>query len=182
MYIERGEAITLTNNAIVDNEATTSGSGLFVGGASPGLLHNTFARNTGGDGSGIYVDRDEHWSEDYFGTVAMTNTILVAHGVGISVTGGNTVTVSGVLWHDTPVGVSSSPTAVVTLQNEHVGDPVFAADGYHLTGSSAALDQGLEAGVTVDIDGDIRPSGPLPDLGADELWHHAFLPLVTRRQ
>jgi hypothetical protein len=181
LYIERGEDITLTNNAVVDNLATTSGSGLFVAGASPRLLHNTFARNSGGDGSGVTVDRDEHWSGEYFGSVAMTNTILVGHGVGISVTGGNTVTVNGVLWHDTPVTVSGALTAVIALQNQHTGDPLFGADGFHLTEGSTALNRGVETGIMVDIDGESRSVGPGPDLGADELprWD-VFLPLVMR--
>ena len=41
-------------------------------------------------------------------------------------------------------------------------------DGYHLTAASAAIDQGVDAGVTTDIDGQVRPMGLAPDLGADE--------------
>jgi uncharacterized repeat protein (TIGR01451 family) len=65
----------------------------------------------------------------------------------------------------------------MTVLNDHTGDASFAADGYHLTASSAAIDRGVEAGVKDDIDGDDRPvDGNLDgivkaDLGADE-----FLP------
>lgn len=46
----------------------------------------------------------------------------------------------------------------------------MAADGYHLTRYSLALEQGVEAGVTTDVDGQTRPmpSNTPPDLGADE--------------
>jgi uncharacterized repeat protein (TIGR01451 family) len=40
---------------------------------------------------------------------------------------------------------------------------------YHIGPGSAAIDAGVDAGVTTDIDGQARPSGLGPDLGADEL-------------
>jgi parallel beta-helix repeat protein len=155
---------TLTNNIVTDNQTNTAGSGLRITASSPRLIHTTIARNHGGDGSGIYVT---HYASTY-SSVALTNTILVSHSVGISVTGGNTVTVDAVLWNDTLITVSQSITAVVTVQNQHTGNPAFAPDGYHLTVSSAAIDRGVDAGVTTDIDGGVRPFGPAPDLGADE--------------
>jgi plastocyanin len=46
--------------------------------------------------------------------------------------------------------------------------PAFAADGYHLTSASAAIDAGVNASVNDDIDGGPRPLGTAPDIGADE--------------
>jgi len=158
-----GSAATLINNVMADNWAT-SGSGLKSRGSSLHLLHTTIARNSGGDGSGVYIMEEGNT----YSTVTMTNTILVSHTVGISVAGGNTVTVNDVLWYGTPITVSQATTATVTLQNEHWGNPAFAADGYHITPASAALDAGVSAGVASDIDGEARPFGAAPDLGADE--------------
>ena len=169
----------LINNIIADNHVSTAGGGLWVYGSSPQLLHNTIARNSGGDGSGVYLSQVE-WMGPINSTATFTNTILASHTVGISVTGGNTVTANGVLWYDTPITVSKSITAVVTVLNQHTGDPAFGPDGYHLMAGSAAMDKGIDAGITSDIDGEWRPAGAGHDLGADELWHKIYLPLVIR--
>jgi hypothetical protein len=58
------------------------------------------------------------------------------------------------------------------------GDPKLDAD-YHLQAGSAAINAGVDAGVTIDIDGDPRTG--LPDIGADEYRiTQVYLPLVTR--
>jgi hypothetical protein len=72
-------------------------------------------------------------------------------------------------------------TAVVTVNNQFTGNPAFATDGYHLSLNSAAIDKGVNAGVTEDIDGEFRPSELGYDLGADELWPKVvYLPLVRK--
>jgi len=172
--------VTLTNTVVADNRASTAGSGLYIYGALPRLLHTTIARNSGGDSSGVYITDAGY---DAYSTVALTNTILVSHSVGISVTGGNTVTVNGILWHGTPITISQATTATVTVQNQHQGDPRFAADGYHLMAGSAAIDKGVDAGVDTDIDGDSRPQGSAPDLGADEFVSapgKLYLPIILK--
>ena len=157
---------TLTNNAIVGNQ---SGGMQIEGHSDLYLLHNTVADN-GTDGIGMYVTHYiDLWGTPMYASVALTNTILVSHSVGISVTGGNTVTVNSVLWHGTPITVSQSTTATVSIHNQRTGDPAFAVDGYHITPASAAMDAGIDAGVTTDIDGHHRPYNSAPDLGADEL-------------
>ena len=152
------------------------GSGLYVWRSSPRLLHNTIARNSGGDGSGIYVT--EHPSYGFYSTVALTNTILVSHSVGITVTAGNTATLEATLWNGNALDWGG--TGTVNHTNDHSGAPAFASDGYHLTPGSAAIDQGVNVGVMTDIDGDARPIGPLPDLGADEGKYRIYLQLVMR--
>jgi hypothetical protein len=171
--------ITLVNTVIVDNQADGRGCGLYVSRSSPHLLHSTIARNTGGNGSGIYITSTTLPNS----SVILTNTILVSHSVGIAVTGGNTVAVNSILWHNTPITVSWSITSTVTVQNQHEGDPVFTLDGYHLAIGSAAIDKGIDTGISADIDN--QPRLRSPDLGADEYWppgapRHIHLPLVLR--
>jgi len=160
------ENATFVNNAVLDNRITGSdglGAGMYVA-SSPDLhlLHTTLARNGGSSAISLI-----NYGSDQV-TTTLTNTLLASHSVGISVTGASLVKVNGVLWYDMPDTVVSGPAATVTVQNQYQGDPAFAADGYHLTAGSAAIDKGVAAGVTSDIDGEARPFGAGYDLGADE--------------
>jgi len=155
LYFDYGNA-DLTNNIVTDNQSNGIGSGIYIAGAAPRLRHTTIARNTGGDGSGIYVTSGS--------AVAMTNTILARQGTGFNVTSGNTAILNGVLWYNN--GVNTSGSGAIAVTQAYTGNPAFAADGYHLTVGSMAIDQGIKAGITTDIDGE--PRDAMPDLGADE--------------
>jgi hypothetical protein len=173
----------LTNTIVTDNRATQRGSGMQVQDSAPRLLHTTIARNgsatlttgSGDDGSGVYVGGDS--------TVALTNTILVSHLVGIEVTEGCTATLESTLWYSNTADWDGAGTIVTGTHNTW-GDPLFDTDGYHLLDGSAAIDQGVDAGVTTDVDGEIRPVGLGYDIGADEFYvgeqHNVYLPLILR--
>jgi len=65
------------------------------------------------------------------------------------------------------------------------GDPAFAADGYHLTGGSAAINRGIRSGVGTNIGGDPRHFSCIFDLGADEflggpICRLLYLPAISR--
>jgi hypothetical protein len=169
----RGNA-TATNLVMIDNAANAHGSGVLLMGSTSHFLQATIARNGGGEGSGISVVNDG----TRYSTLALTNTILVSQTVGISVTTGNTATLNGVLWFGN--GVNTGGAGSFNVQNATTGDPAFAADGYHLTSRSVAIDHGVNSGVTTDIDGDPRPMGAGYDLGADEFRFTIYLPLVIR--
>ena len=170
LYIRQTPDVTLTNNVVVDNQADGSGSGLYIERSAPRLLHTTIARNQGGDGSGIYLNNPvvPAWLKPI--APVMTNTILVSHGVGISVSAGSVITINGVLWdRRTPITISRSAlTTSVSVSHQLVGEPAFSLDGYHLLPESDAIDKGVHADVDVDIDGEPRPRGSTYDLGADE--------------
>jgi len=164
-------AVTLTNVVIADNQTETEGGGLYVESSSPRLLHTTIARNSGGDGSGVYITGTAS-------TVALTNTILVSHTVGITVTAGNTATLNGVLWYSYTTNYGGE--GYITITHAYTGNPAFAADGYHLTTVSAAIDRGVNTGVDDDIDDDPRPMCYGYDLGADETRCLLYLPAILK--
>ncbi len=166
---------SIINSVIADNRATLGG-GIYIQGGTPYFIHTTFARNTGtnrragasyqsdagAQGHGIYVTKA--WSA--YSNVTLSNTILVNHSTGITVTEGNTVTVNGILWSGN--GANTGGMGIITIAHAITGPPAFATDGHHLSVWSAAIDRGVNAGVTSDIDGQVRPYGAAPDLGADE--------------
>ncbi len=164
LQIYSSDNATVINNVVVGNQAGPShyGSGICVEGSTPvHLLHNTIHDNTGGDGSGVYVT-------DAFGDysdVWLTNTIVASQTVGVSLDFANAAYVNGVLWF----GNGTDTVGSVAVENDRHGPPAFAADGYHLTGGSNAIDRGVGMAVASDIDGQRRTFCAGPDLGADEV-------------
>jgi hypothetical protein len=168
LMINNGD-VRLANNVIADNrlaEAPYRGAGLYVYGANLQMLHTTLARNGGGDGSGLYVN--DPGMPGTQAQVTISNSIVTSHTLGIVVTERNTVTLNATLWYANSGG-NWTGTGTLTHTHDHTGDPAFTADGYHLTWGSAAVDRGVNAGVTTDIDGEPRPADGGYDLGADEL-------------
>ena len=170
----------LINNIIADNQTSGNGSGVYIESSSPRLSHNTIVHNTGGEGSGVFVTGFGSISS----TAALFNTILVSHTVGISITGGNTVTVQGVLWYGTPITTSQEATATLVVQDQYSGDPAFLNPehgDYHIGSLSAAIDRGVNASIYNDFDGLSRPLGNGFDLGAYEYAViHLYLPILYK--
>jgi len=92
--------------------------------------------------------------------------VTSGHSIGITVGVASTATLNSVLWFNNTI-TNITGTGVMSLSNQFTGDPVFMTDGYHLGSGSTALDRGLSAGITTDIDNETR-SLTTPDLGADE--------------
>lgn len=184
MSFERSAA-TLVNNVVADNVKLgfPCASGIGIADSVITLTHNTIARNRGpAPGSGIYVAAPSSQAS----VVTLINNILVSHTVGITVAAGNTATLEATLW-----GADAWANEADWDGNGNIftgtinvwADPGFAnPDGgdYHIAPGSAAVDRGVDAGIESDIDGDPRPIGSLPDIGADEARRAIFLPLALR--
>jgi hypothetical protein len=177
----------LVNNIIALNKAGGSlGAGIYVSNSSPQFTHTTIAGNVGSDGSGIYV----YSASGVTSHITLTNTILAGHTTGVYVAEGSSATLTATLWgsgewaNGTNWGGSGAiePGTINIL-----GDPAFvnAAEGdFHLQASSAAVDAGVDAGVTIDIDRQGRPFGAGFDIGADEYWpvpdKAVYFPFIIR--
>jgi len=104
-------------------------------------------------------------------TVTLTNTLIVSAtnafagcqwAGDLSIYHTNTLTHNVATLHYTECGAPSFQAV-----NPLTGDPKLDAT-YHLQAGSAAIDAGVDAGVTLDIDGQVRPWGAGYDIGADE--------------
>jgi hypothetical protein len=179
--------VILSNNLLAENQADNQGSGLYVRASSPQLVHNTIAHNSVGDGSGVYVVEDA----TVYSRVTLTNTILVSHTVGIVVAAGNTAVLEATLWGSGPWANEVDWDGVGTIltgAHNYWGDPAFVAPDagdHHIGHGSAAIDAGVEAGVSDDIDGDPRPVGGGYNIGADERREYRgrsiYLPAVLKQ-
>ncbi len=177
LSVGQTDGVTITNNWVAENVIVQGGyvgAGIHIEGSNAALLHNTVARNSGGDGSGVYV---EAFMTTY-STAALTNTIIVSQTVGLFVAAGNEAVLDTTLWGmgDWANGTDYGGGGTISFVDvDHMtGDPGFIdADGgdYHIGSQSAARDTGVDAGVTDDIDGEARPFGA-PDIGADEVQCH----------
>lgn len=164
-------AFMLTNNIVARNSASDLGSGIGIAGNSTGeLSHNTIAENRIGDGVGVHVASNSD--------VVMYSNIVVSHTVGITNAdlAGSSVGAKYTLFEgnllDYGPGVGST---------YEVAGPAALGPNYHLGSGSGAIDQApFLAYVTTDIDGDPRPIGAAPDVGADERPYYLYLPLVMR--
>ena len=158
VYVARCDAV-FTNTLVADNEAAGAGGGMFMRNSALDLLHTTLAQNQGSDG--IAVSNNS--------TARLTNTILVSHTVGIAVAVDNVARLEATLWGN-DVDWTGGGTISVGMENV-TGDPAFvdpSSGDYHIAAASAARDAGVDAGVAHDVDGELRPFGLAPDLGADE--------------
>lgn len=181
LYIASVSPFTVTNNVIAENQSVYDGNhpAVEVSRGSGQFLHNTVVRNDSAYGFGIYN----------VANVTMTNTLLVSHTVGISVTADSTAALEGTLWGSGAWANGADwggDGDIVTGTVNVWGDPRFVdPDGgdYHIAIDSAAKDEGVTTDVEDDIDGDPRPQDEGYDIGADEIvsqWK-VYLPLTTQR-
>lgn len=190
LYLWSRAKAAFTNTVVADNYAAGSGSGMYLWGSSARLVHTTLARNGATNATGTTLGHsvsDEagpgseirSGSVDSIGldlrnaAVAVTNVILVGHGVGIYVDADSAGSFQGTLWGSGSWANDSdwAGPGEIDRADDHWGDPAFVdPDGgdYHVGASSAAIDRGVDAAVYRDIDGDPRPLRGGFDLGADE--------------
>ncbi|MBN1978271.1 MAG: right-handed parallel beta-helix repeat-containing protein [Anaerolineae bacterium] len=190
VFVSGSPGFTMTNNILAENSAVGYAPALFIAEYQPlmgpgqpcqgTLLHNTFADNNSPSPWMIHVGGTS--SSPYLTTVAFTNTLVDKPG-GIYVDAAGIVTLDTTLWDPALLlqpGLTVSGTGIIVSSTNYYSTPLLARPSFHLAPCSPAIDRGTDAGVTADIDGDPRPIGVLPDIGADEARRWTFLPLAMR--
>ncbi len=181
LYLGRNTWFTMTNTIVAENIGGYEGGGMAFETASTEpvtgtLRHNTFAANDRGDRDGRIAI---HVNEAYV-TLALTNNLIYSHTYGVYVVPTSTVRLDHTLFYAHSDGDTGGPGTIVNTSPITGQDPRLTAD-YHLGFGSPAIDAGVNANVTTDIDGDVRPHDGGYDIGADEFYAwYIYLPFVAR--
>ena len=165
---------TLTNNVVAQNHGAYP-AGLFAGGSTLGLfsqgvlIHNTFADNPSAPNPWtIHLGTNATQPA----TLVFTNNIIGLPG-GVYVDANSTAVLDTTLWDKIPIGVETGGPGTIISSTNLYGNADFVGQ-YHISPRSAAIDQGASAGIASDIDGEARPNGAKPDVGADEFYCYAL--------
>ncbi len=161
-----------TYNLVNNVMARGVDNGVQVNGNAPvNLIHNTIVSPTLSSGAGVKV---------MTGTVQLTNTIIATFTTGISQSSG-TVSEDYTLFAGTTANTGG--TVVTGTHSISNGNPAFTDptnNDYTLLESSDAIDNGVNAGITVDKDNKSRYTGNGYDLGAYESSILTYLPLIMK--
>lgn len=175
-------SLTAINNIIVNNEARDEGTAIYFESFTSNpvnawFYHNTIVGNKGNSDSGAvtlqYVVGDVH--------TVFTNNIIAGHQYGIDNKNPVHNDVSGeknLLWNANNGTTGNFPV---------IAEPKLTPD-YHPQLGSAVIQAGLllppatHFWIAFDKDGNTRPQGTLPNIGAYETHRNAIhLPVVLRR-
>lgn len=188
-YITGYAEVSIANSIIADNLAEMGSQGTLPGGGAGGVFanfaninvtHSTFARNRLGSapmqGTALVVVNG--------GSINLSYSIIAEHTqypgtYAVHAQPGNTVNLNQNLFfgnsNDTGGGGVFNGTATNLSGNPGFLSPGSPNHDYHITSSSAAIDQATSSSMSLDIDSQSRTLLPPPDVGADE-----FVPLTLR--
>ncbi len=170
-------AVPFTNNVIAKS-GSLSAVFIYLNSAYTGPSQADFKHNTlvgVGGGTAVIVDATCFVS---CLSVTMVNTIFSNFNTGIQVL--NAVAEASAdrtLFYNVPDHGNAAFTYFST------GNPRFVSTStgdYRITAASAAINKGIPAGVSDDIDDDKRPMDVLYDIGADEFAYHVLAPVILK--
>lgn len=181
--------LAATNSTIADNTATGSpGGGLYVQNSPAVFSHVTISRNGAPSGGGGLVAGSSPEIPLAFGhTIIAGNTSSTGADIGFY--GGLIISTGANLIGDNDTAEAQFPAGLPNANGDRVGAPALLAPLGDYGGptrtmpplpGSPAIEGGvlLEGAPATDQRGAVRPSGPLPDLGAVEAFPFSTLRLV----
>jgi hypothetical protein len=162
----------LTNTVIAVNTGSSAGTGgLWVDDSIARLWHTTLFANGSIDGSAVRLSgRSPTRLAIPPATVALTNTIIAEQLVGVVADSVGVATLDHTLWDANLTLTATTGSGRIFSTDDYSGTAMFVSPGtdFRLLAISAAIDHGVNAGVTEDLGGRPRPVGLAPDLGAYE--------------
>jgi YVTN family beta-propeller protein/predicted outer membrane repeat protein len=159
--LSAGQADSIANIVFARNSAGRNGAALRLNtGDQAHILHTTITSPTIVTTSAVSLGGVNN------GAASIVDTIITNHAIGISTT-------NGTVYEDYNLFFGNLTNTVGATSGGHslIGDPKFVdplQDDYHLQAGSAAIDHGIDAGVTTDLDANPRPIGAGFDIGAYE--------------
>ena len=141
--------------------------GIWYPGFQIGFWHTTVAENI----APVAIRISQYDTRSRSLTAALTNTLVTSATYGVvgnHITSTLTITQHNSLFYNviTPT-VAENGTPVFNISGTVTGDPKLDAN-QRLQAGSAAIDAGVNSGITLDLDGGVRPAGSGYDIGADE--------------
>jgi hypothetical protein len=164
LYITQGSPL-IQNNIFTGNVAFTAGGGLYNEYGSPTILNNTMVGNSADYGGGLYNGTYEF--PDFRSNIVVGNSAATGGGIYHSGYGPSSVDYNN-MWNNTNGDYGNvTPGAHDISADPRLMDP--ANGDYHLAPGSPCIDAGDPANYPpTDFEGDPRPNGAAPDIGADE--------------
>ncbi|MFH1636483.1 MAG: right-handed parallel beta-helix repeat-containing protein [Chloroflexota bacterium] len=178
-YVDNNSTVTLLHNTISNNTSPSAIQGaerdsgvlpllqLAADPDSSGYAELAFIieQNDANQTLGKAAVEDQGVLIPYGVVLNGVNNIISGHDMGIAATypTSSTLSLDYTLWWANTTDLATG----IPHTNDRFGDPLFTTD-YHLQVGSPAIDQGRDAGIATDIDGDARPLGGGFDIGADE--------------
>ncbi len=146
------------------------------------LKHNTLVENGVSSTLAVLATATGCTYPSICANVTVDNTILFKYGTGYSAPyyQGGKITSDYTLFYQVTTRTAGYALRDNDVEQPYAGFKDYLHDDYHLVRNALARDQGKDAGVYEDFEGDPRPLGGGFDLGYDEFAYHVLAPVIMK--